>query len=96
MEESLMSWLSAFFRQDKVQMFLRAALSLLKILLGGVADSLNTIAQEEVKKAELSGKSGQEKYEAAFKGIKVRLPELRDSAINLAIELAVSALQVDK
>ena len=87
-----MSWLSIFFKKDTVKAFLDVALKLLKMLLGGVASELQRIARAEVALAEESGKSGQEKYEAAFKAIKARFPELRESAINLALEIAVNAL----
>ena len=88
-----MSWFSAFFKRDTVKAFLKIGLRLLKLFLGGVAESLQAIAQDEVSRAEQSGKSGKEKYEAAFKAVKARFPELRESAINLAIEIAVNALQ---
>lgn len=88
-----MSWFSAFFKRGSVKAFLKLGLKLLKLFLGGVAESLQAIAQDEVEKAEESGMSGAEKYEAAFKAIKARFPELRESAINLAIEIAVNAIQ---
>ena len=89
-----MSWFSIWFRRDSVKAFLDLALKLLKMILGNVARDLSTIAQEEVKRAEENGKSGTEKYEAAYKAIKKRFPEVRESAINLAIEVSVNALQV--
>lgn len=88
-----MSWFSSFFRRDNVKAFLDLALRLLKMILGNIAKDLSKIAQEEVRLAEESGKSGQEKYETAYKAIKKRLPEVRESAVNLAIEIAVNALQ---
>ena len=68
-----MSWLSVFFKKDNVKVFLNLALNLLKLLLGGIASNLSTIAQEEVAKAEASGKNGDDKYTAAFAGIKAAL-----------------------
>ena len=85
-----------FFKKDSVRVFLELSLKLLKIILGNVANNLSNIAQEEVQKAEASGKSGQDKYETAYKAIRARLPQVRESAINLAIELAVNAFSADK
>lgn len=91
-----MSWLSEFFRRDSVKIVLKLMEKVLKIIIGQVADKLKTVAYEEVVKAEKSGKSGPDKYEAAFKGIRSRFPELKESAINFAIEGAVLALQSSK
>lgn len=84
--------IKAFFTKDSVKMFLNLGLKLLKLILGNIAHNVALIAQEEVLNAELSGKTGEAKYEMAFKAVKSRLPEVKDSAINLAIELAVNAL----
>ena len=86
----------SFFKQDNVKAFLAVALKLLKMVLGGVAANLQTVAREEVARAEASGKTGQEKYEDAYKAIKKRFPEIKESALNLALELAVSALLQSK
>lgn len=86
-------WWGSFFSKDNVSAFLNLALKIMKMIIGRVANDLNRIAQEEVARAEASGKSGTEKYEAAFKAIRARFPELRESAINLAIELGVNALE---
>ena len=83
----------SFFQRDNVKAFLKAALAILKLVARDTAGNLQIIAQEEVNKAEQAGKSGQEKYETAYKAVKKRFPELRESAINLAIELSVSTLQ---
>lgn len=93
---NVLDTIKAFFRRDTVKAILKTALSLLKLLLGKVAKDLQEIALEEVQKAEATGATGQKKYEMAYEGIKNRLPGLRESAINLAIELAVSALQAQR
>ena len=85
-----------FFKQDKVRAILKIALDLLKKLLGGIGKDLLAIAEDEVRKAEATGATGQKKYEMAYQGVKDRIPGLRESAINLAIELAVNAIQADK
>lgn len=87
-----MSWLSVFFKKDSVKAFLNLAFKLLKTLLGQIGENLLSVAKQEVYLAEKSGKTGTEKYNEAFKAIKRRFPELRESAINLAIEIAVNAL----
>ena len=91
-----MSWLSSFFRKNSVKAILNFGKSILKIFLGEVAKDLQEIAWSEVKRAEESGKSGIEKYEAAFKAIKTRFPEIRESLVNHAIETAVLALNSAK
>lgn len=85
-------WFKSIFTKDNVKAILDLGLSILKMILGSVAHDLAEIAKQEVINAEASGKTGKEKYEIAFIAIKKRLPEVRDSAINLAIEIAVNAL----
>ena len=91
-----MSWLSNLLKRDNVKAFLGLGLKILKLILGNAGDSLHRIANEEVIRAEQDGLTGEEKYMKAFQAIKNRLPEVRDSAINLAIELAVNALLTQK
>ena len=91
-----MSWLSSFFRKDSVKSILNLGLQILKLFLGKVAGELQRVAQEEVAKAEASGKIGAEKYEIAFKAIKARLPQVKESLINYAIEQSVLALMAAK
>ncbi len=91
-----MSWLSSFFRKDSVKAILDAGVKILKLLIGRAAENLQTIAKEEVDRAEASGKTGTEKYEIAFKAIKARFPEMKESFINHAIETAVLALLASK
>ena len=91
-----MSILSSFFKRDNVKAFLNIAFKILKMVAGGTANTLHTVAQEEVAKAEKVGGNGTNKYEIAYNGIKSRLPEVGESAINLALELCVSALSQKK
>jgi hypothetical protein len=91
-----MSWLSAFFRKDSVKAILKMGVAILKLLVGRAAENLQEIAREEVEKAERSGKSGSDKYEAAFKGVKARFPQMKEAFINHAIETAVLALLAAK
>lgn len=91
-----MSWLSSFFRKDSVKLILDMGVAILKLLIGRVAENLQEIAKQEVDKAEASGKTGLEKYEAAFKGVKARFPEMKDAFINHAIETAVVSLLAAK
>ena len=87
-----MSWFSNFLRKDTVKMILKLGEKLLKIVVGKTAQNLQYIASREVERAEASGKSGLDKYEAAFKGVRSSFPELREAFINSAIEVAVLAL----
>ena len=87
-----MSWLSVFFRQDSVKIILKLAEKILKIILGSVANDLNTAAWNEVRAAEASGKDGLDKYQTAFRNLRAHFPQIRESALNLSIELAVNAL----
>lgn len=91
-----MSWLSSFFRKDLVKQILNLGLRILKLFLGKVAEDLQIIAQEEVAKAEASGKTGADKYEIAFQAIKARLPQVKESLVNYAIEQSVLALLAAK
>ena len=91
-----MSWLSEFFRKDSVKTILNLGLQILKLFLGKVASELQKVVQEEVSKAEASGKTGTEKYEIAYKAIKARLPQIKESLINFAIEQSVLALMAAK
>ena len=91
-----MSWFSAvvksWFTKDNVKRLLILGREILMMVVGQVGDKLSDIAKEEILKAEKSGLTGKEKAKAAFNGIKARLPEVGDKAINLAIEIAVNAL----
>ena len=91
-----MSWLSSFFRKDSVKQILNFGKMILRLLLGKLADDLQRIAMEEVQKAEQSGKSGSDKYRAAYEAIKNRLPAVKEAFINHAIETAVLALLAAK
>jgi len=87
-----MSWLSAFFKKDSVKAILNMGKAILKVLIGRAAENLQEVARQEVARAEATGKTGSEKYELAFKGVKSRFPEMKEAFINHAIETAVLAL----
>ena len=84
-----MSWLSSFFRKDTVQVILKASLGILKLFIGNAAGALQQAALEEVKKAESTGLSGAAKWDAAYKGVKNRLPHIAEKLIEKAIIDAV-------
>ena len=86
----------AFFRKDSVQLILEIGKKLLGIFVRKAAGELERVAREEVWKAEQSGKSGLEKYNIAYEGVKKRFPELKESVINLAIEIAVNWLTASR
>lgn len=69
----------------------------LKILLGMIAGKLKDFVLEVVSGLEKETITNKEKRDAAFQQIKHRATvagrDIRDSAINLAIELAVSLLK---
>lgn len=88
-----MSWLSGLFNKNKFKTILKLGEMLLRVFLGGMAKRLQEVAFEEVLAVEGTGKSGSEKVKVVFGKLKDRFPELRDYAINLAIELAVTALK---
>ena len=81
-----------FFKKDNVQSFLKLVGGVLKMVAGSAARDLQKIAEEEVLRAEESGKTGTEKLSMAFKAVKKRLPEVGTNSVNLAIELAVATL----
>lgn len=86
----------AFFRKDSVKAILEIGKKLLSIFVQKAAGELERTASEEVWKAEQTGKTGTEKYEMAYKGIKARFPELKESIINLALEIACNWLTASK
>ena len=90
------SFFKAFFSGSTVKMILKLGEQILKVFLGNIADKLQTVANEEVVKAEATGASGLDKYEQALKGIRLRFPEIKESVINFAIENAVLALLAAK
>ena len=90
------TWLTNFFQKDSVKKILDLGLQILKMLIGQAAASLQTVAQEEVAKAEATGATGTKKYEMAFAGVRSRFPELKEAFINHAIETAVLALLAAK
>jgi len=87
-----MSWLSSFFRKDSTKALFNLARKILSIFVGRVADDLQKAAMLEVRAAEQSGKSGIDKYEAAFKVLRERFHKLPEYAINIAIETAVAQI----
>lgn len=89
---NLFSW----FKSDQSKTLIKLAVAILKVVGVQVADKVMQIAKEEVAYAEATGKPGEAKYEIALSGIKGRLPELKNFAANLAIELAVAALKSRK
>ena len=89
---SFWSKVVGFFAKDSVKAVLKIGIKLLKAFGIAVAEKLQDVANEEVYKAELTGKDGLEKYKLALKGVRSRFPELKESALNLAIEIAVNAL----
>lgn len=89
------SWITGFFKSDLSKKILNLGLEILKITAGDAAEKLHKIAKEEVIKAEDAGEV--DKYTLAFKGIVSRLKyegkSIVESEVNLAIEIAVSALK---
>jgi len=91
---SLKSWFLSWWQSDARKIFTAFILKALRVFLGSVADRLQSIAKEEVDKAEATGKSGIDKYKIAFSGIRERIKDASVTIpmINLAIESAVIAL----
>lgn len=88
-----MSWLSNLLRKESFKLILKLGERILKIFLGKLAQSVQDIAFEEVIAAEQSGKSGLDKYQLVFKRLKERFPDIKNSALNLAIEVSIAAMQ---
>lgn len=91
--DGLWSAIVGFFNKDSVKTILKIGEKVIKMLVARGVDDLQRIAWQEVQNAESTGKSGLDKYEMAFKAVKKRFPEVKESVINLAIEMAVNALQ---
>lgn len=89
---SIWSSIISFFSKDIVKSFLKKFGEILVMFLGEIGRELKKVALEEVHKAEQTGKSGLEKYELAYRGVKKRFPELREKFIEAAIANAVLAI----
>lgn len=90
---SLIKTVINFFKSDKGMKILALGKQILHLYVGPIAKQLVEIAKEEVAKAELTPLSGPEKRLLAFRAIKARLAEVKDSAIDGALTLAVLALK---
>ena len=85
------------FRSDTFKNIVSLGTKILKAVVGQVGKQLQEIAMEEVLKSEKAGGTGLEKYNRAYKAIVERLKNssIRESDINLALEIAVSAIAKD-
>lgn len=89
---NIFNLITGFFQKNSVKAIVALAVRILKVVLGNAARDLQTIAMEEVLKAEKSGESGIKKYEMAYAGIRDRFKgPVKEYVINLAIEAAVFA-----
>lgn len=88
-----------FFQSDLFRFILKTGQEILTRVLGQVGSTIQQIALEEVTKAENTpGLTGLDKYNMAYQRIRDRLgdPTIKENAINLAIEIAVTAFQSAK
>jgi hypothetical protein len=92
-EMSFINTVIGFFKSSSGQKILSLGRQILKIYIGPLAQKAIDIAKEEVAKAELTTLAGPEKRLLAFRAIKARLSEVKDSAIDGALTLAVLALK---
>ena len=90
---SFINTVIGFFKSSSGQKILSLGRQILKIYIGPLAQKAIDIAKEEVAKAELTTLAGPEKRLLAFRAIKARLSEVKDSAIDGALTLAVLALK---
>jgi hypothetical protein len=89
-----MSILSNWFKQASTKVILKSALAILKALAFGVGEQLWGVVRSEVAHVEgIPGLSGEEKARRVAKAVKAAFPEIKNSLVNLAIELAVSYLK---
>ena len=88
-----MSWFSKWLNSDSVKIIVKLGSQILKAIGVSVADDLMKIAREEVALAQVSGRSSAEKYEMVMAALKKKLPDVKEHAANLAIELALAALK---
>lgn len=88
--------IAKFFQSDLFKFIIKTGEDILKRVLGDIGSKVQSIALEEVTKAENTpGLTGTDKYNLAYKNIRDRIsdPTIAESAVNLAIELAVTAIQ---
>lgn len=90
---NIINKLFGFFKSSSGQKILALGRQILKIYIGPLAQKAIDIAKEEVAKAELLDVPGPEKRLIAFRAIKARASEVKDSAIDGALTLAVLALK---
>ena len=90
---SFINTVIGFFKSSSGQKILALGRQILKIYIGPLAKQALDVAKEEVAKAELLDIPGPEKRLLAFRAIKARLSEVKDSAIDGALTLAVLALK---
>ena len=85
-----MSILSNWFRKESTQIILKAALSVLKIYFGKLANEIWELVTTKVKEASSLPISGPEKAKYVYKSLESAWPGIKSHAANLAIELGVA------
>lgn len=91
----LSSFINQFFNRRSLEIAGKLLLKLLQAFAGRVGGELADAAMREVQKAEASGKSGAEKFEAAFVALRTKFKdkkEITDRLIRAAIEVTVERI----
>lgn len=88
-----MSILSTWFRKSSTQVVLKAAVDIIKVILGKGGEELWLIVQKEVVAAKDLQLSGPDKAKWVFNQVKADFPELKSYILNLMMELAVTHLK---
>lgn len=88
-----MSQLTAWFKRDTTKVILKAALNILKVLMGKMGEEVWKVATEEVVRANAMPLDGTQKFKMVTGNIKSRFPEIKDTFTNLVTELAVTFMK---
>lgn len=88
-----MSIISNWFKQESTKVILKAALSILKIFAGQVANDIWKRTTDAAVRAENSTLSGPEKAKYVGDELRRQWPEIKSHLVNLATELAVAYLR---
>ena len=88
----IISWLGRLFQNSIKNKFVALILKAINLALGKISTDLYAVVKDEVKKSEETGKSGWDKWQIAYDGIRKRLGgvSVPEYIISILIEVAVS------
>lgn len=88
-----MSIFTNWLRKSSTQALLKASLAILKVLAFGVGEKLWLVVRTEVERVHDLPMTNTEKFKTVAEAVKQQLPGVKDSLVNLSIELAYNHLR---